>query len=73
MKAILFFIVAYIIGTVIVQFMINSVLEEPYLNALTVLDPSSSSLLRVAIYTVFPVSAGSAVEAGVLKFLQDNV
>jgi hypothetical protein len=73
MKAVLFFIIAYIMGTVIVQFMINSILEEPYLNALTILDSSTSSLLKVAIYTVFPLSAGSAIEAGAMKFLKDNV
>jgi uncharacterized MnhB-related membrane protein len=72
MKTIIFFVVAYIIGTIIVQFMINSILQEQYLNAIAVLDSSSSSLLQVAIYTVFPISAGSAIEAGILKFLKDN-
>ena len=69
MKAILYFICAYILGTIIVQFAINTVLEEAYNNAIIDLDNTATLLLKAGIFVIFPTLIGGAVEASIFKFL----
>jgi hypothetical protein len=68
-KQLLFFIIAYVLGSIIVQFLLNSIFEIPYNNAVAVLDKATAGLLYLCVYVVFPFFIGSGIELAIIKYL----